>query len=225
VTTLTKKKLLDELKDKETRDIFVEEHVTTGIPFQLHALREKLGLSQSELARRAGMAQERISVLEDPNYEFIPKINTLLKLASVFDVPLIVKFGKWSELFQWETNLTPEDLAPETFDEAIEGLEETVSDTAQVASWNVSIMPRPALDLLRIAADQWITSFIDRMTVTPQPFQIQAQTWIDIDSLAVNVLEEEEEAIEGEIVDEEIATETVQLLPNIIIESVSTYPM
>jgi transcriptional regulator with XRE-family HTH domain len=137
VTTLTKKKLLDDLKDKETRDIFVEEHIATGLPFQIHALREKLGLTQTELARRAGMAQERISKLEDPNYEFIPKIPTLLKLASVFDVPLIVKFGSWTELFNWETQLSPDDLAPATFDEEVGALED-----AATSVWHTSVPVR-----------------------------------------------------------------------------------
>jgi len=132
VTTLTKKKLLDDLKDKETREIFVEEHVANGIPFQIHALREKLGLTQTELARRAGMAQERISKLEDPNYEFIPKINTLLKLASVFDVPLIVRFGSWRELFGWETDLSPEKLAPATFNEELPRLENMASGVTTI---------------------------------------------------------------------------------------------
>lgn len=133
MTTLNKKKLLDELRDKESREIFAAEHVTTGIPFQLHALREKLGVTQAELARRAKMAQERISVLEDPNYEFIPKINTLLKLANVFDVPLIVKFGTWEELFNWETGLSPDLLAPQTFDESLENLK------AIANGWTVTV--------------------------------------------------------------------------------------
>lgn len=134
MTTLTKNKLLEELKDKESRDIFVSEHVSTGLPFQIHALREKLGITQAELARRAKMAQERISVLENPNSEFIPKINTLLKLANVFDVPLIVKFGTWEELFNWETNLSPELLAPENFDEALESLKWLASGTTAIQS-------------------------------------------------------------------------------------------
>ncbi len=122
-TSITKRSVLNDLRDKETRDLYVEEHIASGLPFQIHGLREKLGLTQSELAKRVGMAQERISKLEDPNYEFIPKINTLLKLANVFDVPLIVKFGTWPELFSWETNLTPELLAPNNFDEEVESLE------------------------------------------------------------------------------------------------------
>jgi transcriptional regulator with XRE-family HTH domain len=139
VTTLTKKKLLDDLKDKETRDIFVEEHVTTGVPFQIHALREKLGITQTELARRAGMAQERISKLEDPNYEFIPKINTLLKLASVFDVPLIVRFGSWKELFSWETDLSPRKLAPATFNEELPRLENMASGVTTIRVGTIPI--------------------------------------------------------------------------------------
>jgi transcriptional regulator with XRE-family HTH domain len=129
VTTLTKDKILDGLRDKETRELFAEEHISTGLPFQIHGLREKLGLTQAELARRAGMAQERISVLEDPNYEFLPKIPTLIKLANVFDVPLIVKFGSWLELFDWETNLSPERLAPRSFDEEIDALQRAASTT------------------------------------------------------------------------------------------------
>lgn len=114
--------LLERLKNKETRAAYAGEHIVTGLPFQIHGLREKHGLRQSELAKRAGMAQERISKLEDPNYEFIPKIPTLLKLASVFDVPLIVKFGSWLEFFDRETRLSPELLAPKTFDEEIVAL-------------------------------------------------------------------------------------------------------
>jgi transcriptional regulator with XRE-family HTH domain len=125
--------LLEDLKDKETRDIYVEEHIITGLPFQIHGLREKHGLAQSELAKRAGMAQERISKLEDPNYEFIPKIPTLLKLASVFDVPLIVKFGSWSEFFDREIRLSPELLAPRTFDEEIESIEEEAASVTTYA--------------------------------------------------------------------------------------------
>jgi transcriptional regulator with XRE-family HTH domain len=135
-TSITKNSLLEDLKDKETRDIYVEEHIVTGLPFQIHGLREKHGLTQSELAKRAGMAQERISKLEDPNYEFIPKIPTLLKLASVFDVPLIVKFGSWSEFFDRETRLSPELLAPRTFDEEIDSLQEAASS---IASYTVPI--------------------------------------------------------------------------------------
>jgi transcriptional regulator with XRE-family HTH domain len=79
------------------------------------------------------MAQERISKLEDPNYEFIPKIPTLLKLASVFDVPLIVKFGSWSEFFDREIRLSPELLAPRTFDEEIESIEEEAASVTTYA--------------------------------------------------------------------------------------------
>ena len=117
MTTLNNQDLLEELKDKESRHIFAAEHIREALPFQIHSLREARGLTQTALARKAKMAQERISVLEDPNYGFLPKIQTLLRLAEVFDVPLIVRFGTWSELLKWETNLSPETLAPPTFEE------------------------------------------------------------------------------------------------------------
>ena len=63
-----KEKLINLLKDKEYRDAFVEEHINTGLPFQIRALRKQRKWSQKKLARKAEMEQVRISVLEDPNY-------------------------------------------------------------------------------------------------------------------------------------------------------------
>jgi transcriptional regulator with XRE-family HTH domain len=213
VTTLTKKKLLDELQDKETRDIFVEEHVTAGIPFQLHALREKLGLSQSELARRAGMAQERISVLEDPNYEFIPKINTLLKLASVFDVPLIVKFGKWSELFQWETNLSPDDLAPATFDEEIEELEKAASNTAEV------VWASGSFKVTTLYPDDIILGNVRLFTPHTIPVQFVSSAVASFAQLYSAPVKAEEEAM--------VEQEPVEFIqpPLVFLDRTNTYPM
>lgn len=129
MTTLTKEAILNTWKDKEVRHAIAVEHVKEGIHFQLHALREARGWTQAELARKAKMAQERISVLEDPNYDFLPKIQTLQRLADVFDVPLIVRFGTWAELLDWETNLSPDALAPPEFDRDEKLRQETYSSS------------------------------------------------------------------------------------------------
>ena len=106
--------------DKETRHALVAEYIATTIPFQIHELRESQGgMTQKELAKKAGMAQERISVLEDPNYGFLPKISTLQRLAEVFDVPLIVRFGTWSELLDWQLSLSPVALAPLSYEQEV----------------------------------------------------------------------------------------------------------
>lgn len=111
-----REKLLELLKDKEYRDAFVSEHIDTGIPFQIKALREEREWSQERLGSTAGMHQERISALEDPNYGKFT-LRTLKKLASAFDVALMVVFVPFSKLLDWESNLSPEALRAANFEE------------------------------------------------------------------------------------------------------------
>jgi len=103
------------MQDKEYRDSFVEEHIKTGIPFQIRALREKAKWNQMELGQRANMKQERISVLEDPDYSKFT-ISTLLKLSSAFDVGLTVRFVPFSSVLNEEVNLS-QTLVPVSYDE------------------------------------------------------------------------------------------------------------
>lgn len=115
MNTKRREKLISSLKDKEYRDAFVSEHIDTGLPFQIKALREKEGWSQEELGSHAGMKQERISTLEDPNYSKFT-LKTLKRLASAFDVALMVAFVPFSKLVDWESNLSPESLHPLPFE-------------------------------------------------------------------------------------------------------------
>ena len=38
-----RKRIIEDLKDKEYRDAFAVEHIDTGVPFQIRALREQKG--------------------------------------------------------------------------------------------------------------------------------------------------------------------------------------
>ncbi len=109
-------KILESLKNKEYRDAFVSEHIDTGLPFQIKALREKREWSQEKLGKEAGMHQERISALEDPNYGKFT-LRTLKKLASAFDVALMVVFVPFSKLLDWESDLSPDALRVVSFKE------------------------------------------------------------------------------------------------------------
>jgi transcriptional regulator with XRE-family HTH domain len=100
-----KRRLIEKLRNKEYRDDFVIEIIDTGVPFQIYALREQRKWSQKELGTYTGMAQETISRLEDPNYAKLT-LKTLKRLASAFDVALMVRFVPFSELVELELNLT-----------------------------------------------------------------------------------------------------------------------
>jgi transcriptional regulator with XRE-family HTH domain len=112
-----RRKLMTELIEKEYRDAFVSSHIDIGIPFQVRALREQRGWTQKELAQSAEMKQERISAIENPNYKNQFSLKTLKRLASAFDVGLIVRFVPISELVEWEIKLSPEALKVLSFKE------------------------------------------------------------------------------------------------------------
>ena len=111
-----KKKLIEELKDKKYRDAFVEESINVGIPFQIKALREQRGLTQKDFEKKYNIKQTEISRWENPNYSKFT-LSTLKKIASVFDVGLMVRFVPISNLVEWELNLTTESLKALSFDD------------------------------------------------------------------------------------------------------------
>ena len=129
-----KRRILNDLKDRETRQIFYSEHISAAIPIQIRQLRKKREYTQRKLGELAEMDQSTVSDLENPNYEYAPQIGTLERLANAFDVPLIVRFGSWEELWDWENNLTPERLAPKKFDEVLPKLEASVAQSEAVAA-------------------------------------------------------------------------------------------
>jgi transcriptional regulator with XRE-family HTH domain len=108
--------ILGKLNDKEYRDAFVSEFIFSRIPLKIRAMRDSLGMSQSELGRKAGIAQPWVSKLEDPNYGRLT-ISTLLRVASAFDVGLYVDFVPFSEILDRSSNLSPESFRVRPFDE------------------------------------------------------------------------------------------------------------
>ena len=134
MNTLDKKRLLNDLKDLESRRLFYAEHISTGLPFQIRELRKKRGLTQKQVAELTGKKQSNISDFENPNYEYTPQIGTLMQLADAFDVPLIVRFGSWEEVWDWEMNLSPRKLAPQAFQDALPKLEKKVAKSRSVVT-------------------------------------------------------------------------------------------
>jgi transcriptional regulator with XRE-family HTH domain len=111
-----REQIADKLSDKEYRDAFVSEQINTGLAFQLRAMRELRGWSQTELGEKVGMAQSRVSVMEDANYSRY-SLNTLKRLASAFDVALTVRFERFSTLVDHFSKLDSATLDVASFEE------------------------------------------------------------------------------------------------------------
>lgn len=106
---MTNTKLVQKLKSKPYRDAFVASQIDVAIPYQIRALRERRNMPQEELAALSGMKQPRISAIERPGHGDV-NVKTLRRIASAFDIALIVRFAPFSEL----VSLT-ESFSPDTF--------------------------------------------------------------------------------------------------------------
>ena len=102
-------KLIQKLKDPEYRKAFVASQINIGIPFQIRALQKARGLTQEQLAEKAGMLQPRISAMSKPGRAKL-NLETIRRLAEAFDCGLVVRFAPFSELVRWS-----DDFEPDTF--------------------------------------------------------------------------------------------------------------
>ena len=100
---------------KQYRNVFGTS-ITGTTAAQIRAMREKEGWNQQQLAEKAEMGQARISLLENPNYQNL-SLNTLKRIANVFDVALVVRFVPFSKLFVMLDNETQETLAVPSFED------------------------------------------------------------------------------------------------------------
>ena len=106
----------EEFKDKETRHIYADDFLNTYIATQLKVLREDREWTQKQLAEEAGMRQERISVLEDVNYESW-SVKTLKRLAQAFDLRLSIKFETFGSFLKDFDEFSRESLGRVSFDD------------------------------------------------------------------------------------------------------------
>lgn len=127
-TALIKRDLLESLKaDTEYRHAWNAENVYTSVCFQLRALREQRDWSQGTLGKAAKMAAERISILEDPNADTKPTLNTLLRIANACDVGLDVRFVPYGTVIDRSTKTNAKELEVPSFDQELPELEKSTS--------------------------------------------------------------------------------------------------
>jgi transcriptional regulator with XRE-family HTH domain len=97
---MSKSTLLEKMTDKLYRDAFVADGIDVGIPMQLRSMRESRGWKQSYVAEKTNTKQPRFSLMEKLGYGNF-SLNTLKKLASLFDVGLIVSFVPFGEMIDF----------------------------------------------------------------------------------------------------------------------------
>ena len=122
--------LTRELREKQYRDAYVDSQIRVGLPFQIRALRKSRdNMTQSALAEKAEMSQPRISEIESPGERKL-NIETLLRLASAFDVAVEIRFVPFSELVDRSETFDPENFEVPSFKEEIKKLEQEPMVTA-----------------------------------------------------------------------------------------------
>lgn len=110
MSLLSKKSLARKLlKAKKFRDSFVSARITQTVALQIRVLRQQRVMSQAELAEALGTSQNAIYRLENPSYGK-NSISTLKKVASFFDVGLVVRFEKYSDILDWVSRLDSESI-------------------------------------------------------------------------------------------------------------------
>lgn len=158
-----KAKLIDKLKDKEYRDAFVSEHIDTGVSFQIRALRKQRNWTQKQLEENSSLKQEQISLLEDPNNDSLT-LKTLKRLASSFDIGLMVRFVPYSDLAEWELNLTSSSLDVVSFKDD-KYFQEVLSGTETNKYYVGSVAIGSPDRFVAIARDKNIRIMIDKSKV------------------------------------------------------------
>lgn len=111
-------RLADECGDQEYAHAYMEEHAISRIAAQIHAMRTQRGWTQKELARRAHVAQERISMIESADFESLT-MKTLYKLARAFDVVTHISFQSFGEAILDVVSLKEERLRVDGREESL----------------------------------------------------------------------------------------------------------
>ena len=136
--------LAQRMRSKEYRDSLVEAEIANGIAFQIRAMQAERGWTQKQLGDSAGMEQGAISRLVNSSGN--SSLNTLRRMASAFDVALIVRFVPFSQLLEWTGNLSRDRLAPLSYPEEFNAAIASVSlpsDSSKVGAVAAEVEPAP----------------------------------------------------------------------------------
>jgi transcriptional regulator with XRE-family HTH domain len=157
---MSKEVLLEKLTDQTYRDAFISEEIDVGLPMQLRAMREARGWNQKYVAAKMDTKQPRFSLMEKPGYGNF-SLNTLKKLASIFNVGLIVSFVPFSEMIDFVEGFGPKRLEVPSFGDEYAALERRYNRSRQFT--NDSIQENLAFP---VDASPAVDSFTEGLNVT-----------------------------------------------------------
>lgn len=115
----SRKTIWDEFKDPEYAYGYFEEFLNTYVATQIKVLREQRKLKQEEVGELAGMAQERVCLMENVNYSSWT-VNTLRKLAKALGVRLKVSFETFSSGIQESRDFKIESLRRDSLQDELD---------------------------------------------------------------------------------------------------------
>jgi len=121
---------LQKFLDDSYRVSYLDSHVKGSIAYQIQAMREKTGLSQTTFGHLIGQPQSVVSRLEGTEYGGV-NINTLLKIANRLGVGLQVRFCNFEVVLA-------DDVSPAALQ--VQNIQETVQHRAGSAS-----LPKPSI--------------------------------------------------------------------------------
>ena len=81
-----------QLQDEEIRIVYEEEEARTSLAVEMARLRKERGLTQAELAVKAGTTQAVISRMESGKDKRTPSLSLLSKLANAMGAKMVICF-------------------------------------------------------------------------------------------------------------------------------------
>lgn len=104
-----KHRLISELRDREYRETYAEQHVNSMLAAQISTIREQRGLTQAKLAEAIHKQQPAISRIENVNYARW-NVGTLRQVANALGCWLNIRFESWGHLVDEADSYTAESL-------------------------------------------------------------------------------------------------------------------
>ncbi|MBI4375898.1 MAG: helix-turn-helix transcriptional regulator [Elusimicrobia bacterium] len=84
--------LKDQLKDPDVRKHWEAYDLPVRLAMEIAMLRHKRRMTQGELAKKMGVSQQMVALLENPEEDTAPNLRTLQKVADALGKQLYVGF-------------------------------------------------------------------------------------------------------------------------------------